>query len=252
MKQNTLNYDEIQDKYIDSLICLALDQMDAIETQELIEESQGQIDPQIEDISRTIFSNVKEKIHREYKKLKRQEKREKYKKTLPRIIEIAAIFIIIIGIAIPVAIASVSSIRMKVLELLLNFEEDHVGVELHENENAAIYIPAEYLGEYFPAYLPADFEFTFISRFSAYFEMKNSGGDIIHFGIISENGGGNFDTTDAKISYVNVNNKQVLMIEKSGIYTIIWELDNHIFYAETTLSIEETIHIAESVRRISN
>ena len=249
MTQNRLTLDQLQNQYVDALIGLAFEEMDALEAQEALAESE-QLPPETEAAATAVFLRVKERIRREYNRQRRKTHRQSFQKALPRILEIAAVLVLLVGIAAPVAIAGVSSIRVKVLEMLMTFEDDHVEINMHEKQNAAFYVPGNYLGDYFPAYLPEGFEYTYISQLSDYIEMQNLEGQRINFGSFSEYGGGNFDTENAKLSYVTLHDQQVLLIEKKGLYTIIWEMDNRVFYVDTTISPEETVRIAESVRRI--
>ena len=251
MKKNNLCYDQIQNKFVDTLIGLAIEQMDAIETQDLIDNYGEEWDTDLEGIFSSSYPRIQNIILQERKKRKTKAIIQKVRMALPKMIEIAAIVVIVIGIAVPVAIANVSSIRMKVMELLLTFEEDHVEAELRENDDAHFYVPAEWHGDYFPSYLPEGFEFTYLSSTGSFFSMKNSEGKEIYFQELSENGSGNYDTTDAVLSYVELHNKQALLIEKNDVSTVFWEMDNRLFYVVTTISKDETIKIAESVEKIS-
>ncbi len=225
--------------------------MGAIETQDIIDNYEEEWDNDLEEIFSSSYRRIQNTILRERKKRKTKAIIQKVKMALPKIIEIAAIVIIIIGIAASAAIANVFSIRMKVMELLLTFEEDHVEAELRENDDAHFYVPAEWHGEYFPSYLPNDDELVYLSSIGSFFSTRNSEGKEICFQELSENGSGNFDTEDAVLTYIDLHNTQGLLIEKNSSATVIWEMDNKLFYVATTISKDETIKIAESVKKTS-
>ena len=79
-----------------------------------------------------------------------------FRDTLPRIGQIAAIVIAVVAVAGSVAIATSHTLRVQVMQLLVNIEEEYTELKLQEDPAASFEIPAEWCGENYPSFIPDD------------------------------------------------------------------------------------------------
>ena len=73
---------------------------------------------------------------------------------MSRLVLIGACVVLVIGIAAPIAIANIEAIRVRVMELLINIQDEYTEISMVENEEMAFDVPAAWRGEYYPSYIP--------------------------------------------------------------------------------------------------
>ena len=135
MADNKINYDEIQEEYLDTIIRLAYKDAEDEEVQALLQEDDeaaATVPPEEKEAAFRLFL---EKLEQEEKQASRQARVVQWKRVLPRIVNVAACIILILGIAAPFAVAHVDAIRVKVMELLIDIQDDHTELSFREDED---------------------------------------------------------------------------------------------------------------------
>ncbi|HPJ03625.1 MAG TPA: DUF4367 domain-containing protein [Candidatus Limiplasma sp.] len=245
----TAEYRDINERAYDLLGELLLQQ----ETEALLAEIEqekvsGNTDAYESFSARQDMKNLK-RIHR-YFRLQRT--RTFFRHTLPKIGQIAAILIAVITIAGGVAIATSHSIRVQVMKMLVQMEEQYTSLSLVEDTEASFEIPLEWTGEYYPSYIPESFEANVVISFPGNHMVEFFTGESATIRIIfSEYGDStmaNIDTENATVKAITIGNDSgFISIKDSHIY-IYWDNGRAFFVLQTNGIVEdEAIRIAQSV-----
>lgn len=249
MPKNVLNYDSIQDDHMDDLIRLAYKQADALETQEILENDVRELTPDEEELCRRAYRSFLQKVDVQKREEKKQKDIRQWKKRASRFVSTAACLVLLLGIATPIAIAKVEFIRVKVLQLLIDVQEKYTELSLVEDENASFIVPAEWQGDYYISYIPDGCVLDRIDPDINQAVYYQKGKMVIEFDERSADAEMNVDSEDAKITYGTVKGDIALIIEKADTL-IAWSNGEKYFIVRTYLTKEETLKIAESLRRI--
>lgn len=248
---NYNSYDDIQDRHLDTMIRLAYLQKEALEAEAILKEvekadrKEEQIHP---DIAYQMFLD---KLERETRKERKKKKIQEARKVISRLALIGACIVIVIGIAVPIAIANVETVRVHVMELLISIQEEYTEVSMVENEAAAFDVPSAWQGEYYPSYIPEGFALTRINNTGSTVYFTDEGGDRrIRFGEYTSDVYANIDSEDAELTYVTIGAAEALVVEKENTITVVWSLNNKYFVLRVDGSKEEALRIAQSVYKI--
>lgn len=243
--RNQLNFDEIQERHLDALLYLAFQQMDALDAQEASRETDLLSDAK--EMEPRIYSRFLQKQQEVEGKRRRASRRARRKRRFSQAISIAACLVVLLGIAAPFAVAYVPSIRSRVLGLLLQFEADHVDVEMREE--SAFAIPSGWQGLYFPSYIPDGYVLQRMSDHGETAEFVNAAGDILFFGEYVEGSSLAVDSEGAQRSSVEINGSTALVLEKD--YTsVLWNVEDRYFLVQADASAGLALDVARSVLRI--
>lgn len=250
MSKNKINMDEIQDQHLDTMIKLAFEYEDALEAQGNAEADE---DMPIIDTARkeAVWNKASEKIAEMEAEEKKKSRIVQFRRSIPRIIEVAACLILVMGIAAPFAIANVEAIRVKVMELLIDIQEDHTELSFVENDDKAFYIPASWSGAYYPSYIPDGFVMTEMSEIYCDVTYINEDGAKIYFSEYLQDDQVDINSEDAALSYAAINGDNAFIIERDNFVIVAWASEDRFFVIEAETSKEEALVVAESVRRIS-
>lgn len=251
MSKNKIILDEIQDQHLDTMIKLAFEYEDALEAQE---NSENNEDMPIIDTARkeAVWNKALEKIAEMEAEEKKKSRIVQLRRSIPRVIEVAACLILVMGIAAPFAIANVEAIRVKVMELLIDIQEDHTELSFVENENVEFYVPAEWQGSYYPSYIPDGFYLTEQGKLNCYVTYENEQGECIDFTEYSAADSVSINSENAELSYTTINGVDAFVIEREDCVIIAWNSNDKFFVLTANLTKEEALTIAKGIRRISN
>ena len=243
--RNQLNFDEIQERHLDVLLYLAFQQMDALNAQEASRTTDLPLDAQ--EIEARIYSCFLQKQREVESKRRRTSRRARRKRRFSQAISIVACLVVLISIAAPFAVAYVPSIRSRVLGLLLQFEEDHVDVELREE--STFVIPSGWQGLYFPSYIPEGYVLRYIDDWSETAEYVDEEGNLIFFGEYVEGSSLAVDSEGAQRSSAEINGSPALVLKKE--YTsVLWNVEDRYFLVQADASADLALEVARSVLRI--
>ena len=252
-----MNRQTLQDQHLDMMIRLAFlkDEEEAI--QQLLDESDPTLTPQQESIANQLFRNALRAAEARNRRDKITLFVSKTKKIFPRLIQIAASIVLIIGIATPIAIAASSEFRSRVMQLLLEIddEKNEAHFSFQENRNIDFFVPEIWEGQYYPSYIPRGFNIVDYDSIFHCIEFEDANGSKILFSEYDENITSMSGTENATINKVYISGKEGTLIDgyTDGIHcvNIIWATDTKWFELMTYgLNTSEVLLIAESVRTI--
>ena len=250
MRRNRYNFDALQDQHLDAMIRLAYKQADALESQRIAEDYFVSPERPSPDAAAAAFASFEDQLRQRSRQDGKAARRRRLGHMIPRIVQAAACVVLVLGISAPIAIANVESIRVKVMELLINIQEDHTGLEMVENDDLALYIPAEWTGDYYPLYIPDGFAVTEVSSLFASINFSSSDGFNIRFTELTPDDQTNIDSEDARLSYTTINGENAFIVEKDDSVTVAWAVNDRYFVLNADTAQAEALEIARSVRRI--
>ena len=250
MAENRINYDEIQDEYLDNIIRLAYKNAETLEAQEILEESTMEEAQVPDDQKEAAFQMFLSKMERQENQGNREARIHQWKKIVPRIINVAACIVLMLGIAAPYAIANVEAIRARVMQMLIDYHEDHVDVILTEDENASFDVPADYLGEYYPSYLPDGCEVVNVSSLLSSVDFRTASGSWMYFNENNVDTETSYSIVNADVSSAWIHGNMATIIDYGDSATIIWSDGTYYFDIQGAPNVEEAMKMAESVRKI--
>jgi hypothetical protein len=178
-----------------------------------------------------------------------------FRETLPRIGQIAAIVIAVVAVAGSVAIATSHTLRVQVMQLLVNIEEEYTELKLQEDPAASFDIPAEWGGENYPSFIPdsmvAGMVFSYPDSNSVELIDKRTGavkGQFSEYGADTEV---NIDSEDAVQEPVMIGLNAGYLVKKGNRLSLYWDNGRKYFILMVSdLEKDATVRIAESIVRI--
>ena len=202
------------------------------------------------------FAQMESKTLRVIRRAIRKRKLKQFAQhTLPKLGKVAASILLTLFIGLSVAIASVQTVRVRVLELLINIENEYTELSLQENPDSSFDVPPEWDGNYYPSKIPKGFVVTqiesmFENSFVSYV-LEDDKSTKITFFEQGEDTYANLDTEDASISTKLVKGSPALVAIKGNRVSIAWATDNVYFVLIFQgLQVNEAMAVADSVVRI--
>lgn len=251
MNNRSIVSKEIQDEHLDMLIRLAFKMEEEEEIQSLLSEQTRELSAEDMTHKSLAYALFLEKLEAQQKKEKRKRRIQLWKGRVPKLIEIAACLILILGVSTSIAVAHVECIRVMVMELLIEMQDDHASLRLIESEKASAEVPPEWKGEYFPTYIPEGYEVYRIHDTVAKIDYINSAGKWICFNEYTSAGELCADIEEADVTYIDIQGSEAMIVEKPDATTISWQLGNRYFYLSCETGKDMAVQIARSVCQIS-
>ncbi|MBR3923305.1 MAG: DUF4367 domain-containing protein, partial [Kiritimatiellae bacterium] len=250
MAEKQMNIDDTQEEYLDTLVKLAFQQREALEIQKLFDDFEKE-SFEDEALAASAYEQFQKRIAKQSKQKNNRLLAKRNRQIISRIIEVAACLVLVLGIAAPIAIANVESVRVKVMQMLIRIDEGHVSIDLTEDENAAFDVPGNWQGEYFPSYIPEEFSIESISNRIADIYYKDANGRNICFSEYTISTSTDLNSENGIITYDDVNGSIALVIELDNYVSIVWSDGTKYFILDAELPKDEVLQIARSVRRIN-
>ncbi len=175
--------------------------------------------------------------------------------TLPKIVQIASVFIATIALAGSVAIATSRSVRVHVMQLLYQIDDKYTSLQMEEDEAASFDVPVQWQGESFPSYLPPDLYITnIVSNWSEnIIQYQSSTSPVVwlNFTELGPTAVANIDTEDAHTEEITIQGRPGILSIKNQRISLCWA-DNTKYYMLVANGYprEQIISIADSVKRI--
>lgn len=249
------NRDEIKilyDAYEDGMFRLVMNNVAEKEGKMLFDENEMlKSDPESissqEDIKR--FSQL---LDSHLKKAKRRHNTPRFSKMINRA-AVAALAIIIIF---STAMVTVQAFRIQVLNFLINIESKYTSYQLSgndENDKNKAGLAVSWTNAYVPTYVPEDYEVTSISSSDSlkkiiFTNKKDKALYIIYCEYSSSNSIA-VDTENASlVKKVKINGEDGTLSVKDTTVTVAWIIDEHLFTIQGSLSTDEAVRLAESVK----
>ena len=223
-----------EDQYLDLLIRLAFEQKERQEIARLVSETEPSCSREEREASDNAFLLAMEKADAERKLLSKRRKQMKIKKAIAFSGKIAACLLLIALIAFPVAMAVSSAFRSQVMRLLveLDMQNGEAHISLTENADEAFMVPADWPGEWHPAYIPEDMELSSIDAYMFTVCYSDGGDKLMWFSEKDESFNSLIGTEQSEISSITVNGMQGWAFEGNDEYhscTIVWSTDDRWF-----------------------
>lgn len=245
-----------EDQYLDLIIKLAFERKAELEIEQLLNEP----DPELTEEEKAAADIVFQAVLAEEDEQRRKEKRTQsilfFRNALLNVCKVAACLIIVAGIAVPIAVATSSQFRSKVMQLLMDI--DTVNNEAHfsfvENEDAAFYVPEGWEGEWYPTYIPNGMVLTGMEQLINRAEYRNEKDGIFWFYEFDYEINSMIGIEDATIDNLDINGFPAWLLsdgsDKQRI-SVIWSTDDKWFQIDSSLLSEQTVlDIAYSVKKI--
>lgn len=176
------------------------------------------------------------------------------RQTIPKVGRIAGALILIFFICLTTAIATISDVRVKVMELLINIEGRYTEIGLIERDVESIVIPAEWNGAYFPSSIPDGYEMVYCNQHSdnGYYNImyQNADGKALDFIEGQVSSSVNIDTEDASIEFIMIHGNPGIMAQKEEKVYISWSEYQTYFILIYDGTAQNAMEIAEKVIRI--
>lgn len=174
------------------------------------------------------------------------------KKRIPRIARAAAIVIALITIGMTTAVATMQSVRIMVLELLIGMEPQYSEVELRETLFVPVVVPEEWEGMYYPTYIPDGYSVIKVISSNSHSVASYTTAEGANFSFMEcrENTSINYDTEDAEIEERRIHGMPAKLSVKNGTINLTWANDDSYFVLNYNGGKDEAMKIADSVSRI--
>lgn len=248
MSNNKLNYDNIRDEHLDAMIKLAFKQADALEAQNMLAADAAYDECGAGINAEYVYELFQKKLADREAEEKRRACVARFKKGIHKFVNTAACFVLIVGITVPIAIASNESIRIRILKLLVDVRSDHTNIRLMNYDT--IDMPNEWIGMYYPTYIPEGYTVTDVGELFPSVELNNEDGMYIYFDEHTEGCNVNLNSENAELSYIDINGKEALLIVRDDGAMITWAMDDRFFVIGTNSNANIIIMMAKSVQRI--
>lgn len=253
----TYDKNQLQEAHLDAMIRLAFD-LEDIEHAEPLADS---ADPALtQEQSRLAEEAYLLALSRTAKQNKPHALLTTARKVIPWVMNIAACIIILLAIAAPVALANSSTFRAKVMQLLVEFdnEKGEAYFSFVADDSASFDVPERWPGNYYPSYIPDGFTtYDYDPDFGSFIELRNEANNQLYFDELDENWDMMAGTENSTISSVDINGATGVLIEGytyDGVtwaVTITWQNDTNWFSIVTFgLPTDEALQVARSVKRI--
>ncbi|NLO85690.1 MAG: DUF4367 domain-containing protein [Clostridiales bacterium] len=174
-------------------------------------------------------------------------------RTLPKAARLAAACLLIFFIGLTTAIATIPSVRVKVLELVYSMEKEYTQITLQEASEALFDVPAEWQGAYYPSQIPEIFLLENIDTGPGVFSAEyrdSTRTKVLVFSEQGEDSVARVDTVNADVEYTFIHGSLALVSQKSEKTTIVWQEFDQYFILTYPGEKSDAIEMAESVYRV--
>ena len=244
--------DELQQEIGDAKLRLALamlldDKGDQIQ-KEISDDKALQIEA--EESKERMRPRVYQAIYRE---LRKQNLGQQLRHSLPKVVNIAAAVVLVFFLSLSTALAVSSTVRVRVMKLIMTIEDEYTAFSLKEDEEASFDIPSEWLASYYPTYIPEGYELDSVlgTSDSSEASFKNEEGHVIGFYENSSYAKMHIDTEDAEVNVTLMQGKQVTVISKNGTTTFVWIEQNRYYVLQGEGTIEFLSQIMKGLARVN-
>ena len=165
----------------------------------------------------------------------------------------AAVCLLAFFLGLTTAIATVQPVRAKVLELIVNIEQEYTEIRLRDNTKVPQNVPPEWKGEYYLTAVPEGFSVARLQNLSGAsmvdYENKEHTESILFIEATTQTTT-RLDTEGERTETIWIHGASALVILKGGATTVTWSEDNKYFMLRYSGSKAETIAMAEEVTKI--
>lgn len=175
---------------------------------------------------------------------------------LSKMINKVAVAVLAITILFSTAMVTVQAFRVQVLNFLISVESKYTSYQLsgskgNDKNNAGLTV--SWTNAYVPTYVPEDYEVTSISSSDSlkkiiFSNKKDEALYIVYCEYTSSNSIA-VDTENASlVKKIKINGEDGTLSAKDTTVTVAWKIDEHLFAIQGSLSTDEAVKLAESVK----
>lgn len=251
----TYDIAQLQEEHLDMMLRLAFELEENEEAQRLLDTPDPVLTPEESRLADEALLLAWARIDAQKKRARVPKFAAAARKILPIVINAAACIILLLAIAAPIALANSATFRSKVMQLLVEIdnEKGEAHFSLVQNEEESFDVPEGWEGVFFPAYLPEGYTiFEYPQEFfTSNIGYENADGNRFYFDEYNETVSKLSGTEGGTIEYVNINGSVGCMIYSDTAVDLTWERDGKILCLTAYgISTDEALQIARSVRRI--
>ena len=173
--------------------------------------------------------------------------------TLPKIARAAAVCLLVFFLGLTTAIATVRPVRVKVLELIVNIEQEYTEIRLRDSSAIPLAVPDGWEGEYYLTAVPEGFSVVQIKNFNTMSAVEYGNATRTGILLFTEATIGtiiNIDTEGEQVETTTVHGNSALVILKENIVTLVWSEDTKHFMLKYSGSKADAITIANGISKI--
>lgn len=181
--------------------------------------------------------------------VKRHERRATLRQRTKRFLNTAAAVLAIAFLGFSTAVAASEPLRARFAEFLTKTTEEYVELRVQTNPDAAE-IPADWIADYYPAYIPDRYELTKAtsSELQSHAIYEHNDDYIICY-IYSSSLVTQLNSRDAITHSISINGVESLLISLDYEHTVVYS-DDSIYFSVTSNSLDIAIAVAESMALI--
>ncbi len=183
-------------------------------------------------------------IRRLNRRLRRRGLRRFAARTLPKAGKAAACLILIFYIGLTVAVATVESVRVDLMQFFVRIDGGRASFGF-EASDGHLDVPSGWNGYYYPSYIPDGYVLTGVFDDSVVYQ--NRAGIELRFCDSDPDTRWTVDTENAEIESVTINGRPAVLIRKGMWTTIVWSIDSRCLIVDCAGTKDAALTIAKSV-----
>ena len=240
----------IKEAHLDYLLRLAFAYEDQLMAGEADRDSHRAFSAEDESTFSRTYLKIRERITSARKAKRRYQRRTAMKRNIRKGIHIAACAVLLLGVITPFAVAHIEAIRVRVMRLLIDIQEDRTNVSIQEDVSASFNVPTEWKGQYYPSYIPEGYRLTQLLDNYSIVVYSNANGDEITFEEYNEYDEIVIDSENSYVSYGQVDGNAAFIVEKNNT-KIIW-CNGSFLFSVTASDYSTARKVAEGIELIRN
>lgn len=243
----------LQDQLEDALIGLELIKMQEQEIEDL--ENTPMTDEETERMN-AFFAATEQRTRKLIKDQFRAQPEARTQKRvrhmpLQKIIVAAASIVLLFCAGLASAIAVVPPVRAKVLELISSMGDGYVILGARERADTSVKVPAGWIGDYFPAYIPEGFKFVELSTNPVTAVYQSTDGKRLFFNESEDSSFQGISTEGMLMWHTVINEDEARVFSNDDRTIIAWAHNDKFLNLSIDGSSEIAIKIAQSIRLIT-
>lgn len=254
---NKEKLEALQDQHLDVMLHLAFLQEEDEEIEKLLNTPVPELTEEQEALTERAFQKAMACSEKQRKVEAHKHRMAIARSVIKRGVEVAACFFVIVSIALPVAFATSSTFRSRVMQLLISYDQSkqEASFSFEEEPSLSFTVPEQWNGLYYPSYIPKNFSMDSCSTILPKVTYRNENGADFIFSEYDDSFTSTLGTEGGEVSVAMIGSQEGHMVESNadGIHTIdlVWAVEDRWFHL-STLNMErnEVIRVAENVRRI--
>lgn len=174
---------------------------------------------------------------------------------------VTAAFLLCVLLTFSVCCAAFPELRSLLFTLALSKRGRYTTVPLKSNRMATLepvpvnpedtaLVPAGWMGSYYPAYIPEDFETGYMSDASAYVMYRNALRKTLIFKELEGAADGSPDMEGVDVTEILLNGHSAILSREADGASVFWTIEDRCFTLIFQGETDEAIRIAESVKKI--